>query len=183
MELIDGNQISRDSLKTQKLKKELKEFDLEKDWVNTISKNERLIRALTDIVSENNVPKKEIKVTEINMSSDLFVKEVEQNMSGFTLTPTDIDYQLIVRSTEDVSEEFRQKASVWDTKEDLNIKASDLIILRDTQQIWKLSLKELIREITDSIKDNGFLIIVTRLRLTEPEIALNFLLKRKKYRL
>ena len=91
------------------------------------------------------------------------------------LTPTDVDYQLIVRSTEDVSEEFRQKASVWDTKEDLNIKASDLIILRDTQHIWELSLQKYLKEITDSIIGNGFLIIVTKFQLTEPEIALNSL--------
>ena len=122
----------------QQLRDDLKksqEFDLEKDLLNNVSKNERLIRALTDIVSENNVPKKELKVTEINLSSDLFVNEVEQNMWGFMLTPIVVDYQLIVRSTEEVSDNLREKTTVWDTKEDLNIKGSDLIIFRDNPQI------------------------------------------------
>ena len=41
-----------------------KEFDLSNDLVNTVSNNERLIRSLTDIVSENNVTKRDLKVTE-----------------------------------------------------------------------------------------------------------------------
>ena len=124
--LIDENKnLQNTPQMIEQIRDELKkseEFDLEKDLVNTVSKNERLIRTQTDIVSENNIPKRELKVTEINMTSDLFVKEVEQNMSTFMLTPIEVDYQLIVRSIEDVSENFREKATVWDTKKNLNRK-------------------------------------------------------------
>ncbi len=43
------------------------EFDITKDIINKVSTNERLIRPLLDIVSENNIPKKEIKVLEISL--------------------------------------------------------------------------------------------------------------------
>ena len=157
-----------------------KEFDIQKDLVNDITKNEKLIRSLTDIVSENNVPKKELKVTEINLSSNILVKEVEQNMSFFQIIPTDIEYHLMVKSTEDISENFREKAVVWDINEELQLKSSDLIILRDTQELWKLSLENLMKQLIESISGNGFLLTVARFKFTEPEMALKSVLNGRK---
>ena len=57
-------------------------YDLSKDMINQVSKNEHLIRSLLDIVSENNVPKKEIKVLEINLTSGLLAKEVDNHLAS-----------------------------------------------------------------------------------------------------
>ena len=177
----DENQnFTPDKLKTYINGIQSKSKDLLKDIINDMTLNEKLIRSLTDIVSENNVPKKEVKVTEINLSSNYFVKEVEQNMSFFQIMPTYVDYDLIVRSKEDISENFAQKAKIWDIKDELQIKSSDLIILRDTQELWELSLKSMLKQIKDSINGNGFLLIVTKFQLTEPELALNSVLNGKK---
>ena len=157
-----------------------KSNELQKDMALDMTLNEKLIRSLTDIVSENNVPKKEVKVTEINLSSNYFVKEVEQNMAFFQVLPTNVDYNLIVKSKEDVSENFREKSTVWDIKDGFQLKSSDLIILRDTQELWELSLENLFKQINDSINGNGFLLTVARFQLTEPELALNSVLNGKK---
>ena len=153
-----------------------KDYKLEKDFINNITNNERLIRSLTDIVSENNVTKRELKVTEINLSSDLMVKEVKQNMSHFEAIPTQVDYQIIIESIEGISESLHDHCKVWNIDEDLPINTSDLIILRDTQHIRELSLQNLFKQLTDSLNGNGFLLIVTKYQLTEPEVALNSIL-------
>jgi hypothetical protein len=54
---------------------------LSRDIVNQVSKNERFIRPLLDIVSENNVPKKEIKVMEINLSNDIMALEADHYLA------------------------------------------------------------------------------------------------------
>ena len=154
--------------------------DSQNDIINDMTLNEKLIRSLTDIVSENNVPKKELKVTEINLSSNLLIREVEQNMAFYQILPTNIDYKLIVKSIEVVGENFREKAVVWDIKDELQLKSSDLIILRDSQELWELSLENLIKQLKASISGNGFLMIVSRFRWTEPEFAFNSLLMGQK---
>jgi len=45
------------------------EYDLSRDMINEVSKNEHLIRAFVDIVSESIIPKKEIKVVELNLTN------------------------------------------------------------------------------------------------------------------
>ena len=173
----DQNQnLTPDRIKTYISVIQSKGIDLQKDLVNDITLNEKLIRSLTDIVSENNVPKKEVKVTEINFSPNILAGKVEQNMTFFQVLPTHVDYNLIVSSKEDVSENIREKATVWDIKDEIQIKSSDLIILRDTQELWELSLEDIFTKLMASISGNGFLLTVARFQLTEPELALNSVL-------
>ena len=155
-------------------------YDLQNDIINDITFNEKLIRSLTDIVSENNVPKRELKVTEINLSPNILVKEVEQNMALHQLMPTHVDYNLVVKNKEDVTEMFREKSVVWDIKDELQLKSSDLIILRDSQEIWELSLENLVKQLKTCVNGNGFLLTLFRCQWTEPELALNSLLKGQK---
>jgi hypothetical protein len=68
------------------------EFDVTKDLINQISKNERLIRPLLDIVSENSVPKKEIKVLEINLSNAIMATEVDNYLASAAIYPIAVDY-------------------------------------------------------------------------------------------
>ena len=173
----DGNQgLTPDKLNEYINEIKTKKNDLQNDIINDMTLNERLIRSLTDIVSENNVPKKEIKVTEINLTSNLLVKEVEQNMAFYQILPTHVDYHLLVKSKEYVSENFREKSMVWDIKDELQLKSNDLIILRDSQELWELSLENLIKQLKASISGNGFLMAVARFQWTEPELSLHSLL-------
>ena len=177
----DENQnITPDKLKTYINEIQSKSIDLQKDIINDMTLNEKLIRSLTDIVSENNVPKKEVKVTEINLSRKLLAEAIEKNMSFFQMTPTFVNYNLILESKEDISENFKEMSTIWDIKDEIQIKTSDLIILRDSQELWELSLEKLMKQINDSINGNGFLLTVAKYQLTEPELALNSVLNGKK---
>ena len=148
------------------------ELDLSRDIINNMADNERLIRTLTDVVSENLVTKREIKVTEINLTGDLLAKSVEEYMGGIQIMPTDVEYKLFVRGVDGLADSLKEKATVWDTKEELQLTSNDLIILRDTNDLRHLNLNILLQDLADAITDNGFLIVVSKYRLTEPEEAL-----------
>ena len=152
-------------------------LDVSQDVVNQVSKNERLIRTLIDIVSENNATKKEYKVTEINLTGDILSDEVESYLVNSQLLPTDVDYKLFVKSVDRVAEHKREKAKQWDGKEMPSLSASDLVIYRDSQDLWKLKTDDLIKQLNESVVENGFLIIVGKYRLTEVEEAINSLIK------
>ena len=155
------------------------EFDLSKDIINQVSKNERLIRPLLDIVSESNVPKKDIKVIEINVSNAIMATEADNHLSCAAIYPISVDYTLVNNSIENLHEDYKNKSfklNEWDHKKSSfpsDIKPVDLLILRDTQELWDLNLENLLQEIYDTIVSKGYLLSVFRYKLTEPEIALN----------
>ena len=153
-------------------------YDMSGDIVNQVSKNERLIRTLIDIVSENNATKKEYKVTEINLTGDLLFDEVELNLVNSQLMPTDVDYKLIVKSVDKLSEQMKEKAKQWDGNEMPSLSTSDLVICRDSQDLWKLKTEDLIKQLYESIVENGFFIIIVKYRLTEVEESINSLLNK-----
>ncbi|CAG2100765.1 unnamed protein product [Medioppia subpectinata] len=154
-QMIDDNnnmKSTRDMTKVLNEIQEKPEYNLSKD---TIQKNERLIRSLVDIVSENFITINELKVTEINLSSNLFVKEVDQFITQFR----------------DVMDVYKSKAIEWDPKDDIPLKPSHLVIMKDTQDLWQRDLETLIQHLYDSIQTNGFLLSVLRYKFTDPEIA------------
>ncbi|CAG2119416.1 unnamed protein product, partial [Medioppia subpectinata] len=135
-EVVDENKNSKNSKEVMKVLKDIEsgaEYDLNKDLVNQIQKNEYMIRTLVDIVCENFVTIGEIKVTEINLSTGILAKEVDQIMSLFRIMPYDVDYKLVVKSKEDCIDMYKNRATEWDPKDDISLKPSHLVILRDTQ--------------------------------------------------
>ena len=157
-----------------------KSLDLTRDVVNQVSKNERLIRTLIDIFSENNATKREFKVTEINFTADILANEVESNLANAQLLPTDVDYKIFVNSLENVGENVRSKATEWEGKDMPDLPMSDLIIYRDSYKLWNLNTEDLVKKFNETIAENGFLIIVGRYRLTEPEDTINSVVNGKK---
>ena len=153
-----------------------KSLDLTRDVVNQVSKNERLIRTLIDIVSENNATKRELKVTEINLTGDVLAEEVESYLANSQIMSTDVDYKLMVKSVETVSETIRSKATEWESKDMPDLPMSDLIIYRDSTELWNINTEELVRKFNEAIVENGFIVIVGRYRMTEPEEAINSLI-------
>ena len=151
-------------------------LDVSRDVVNQVSKNERLIRTLIDIVSENNATKREWKVTEINLTGDVLADEVQSYLVNSQIMATDVDYELIVGSVDRVNEQMREKAMLWNGEDVPSLSTSDLIIYRDSQDLWKLKTEDLIKQLYESVVDNGFLVIVGKYRVTEVEEAISSLI-------
>ena len=148
-------------------------YDMSGDVVNQVSKNERLIRTLIDIISENNATKKEYKVTEINLTGDVLADEVETDLLDSQLMVTDVEYKLFVKSVDNVSEAMKEKAKLWDVNDVKQLTESDLIIYRDSVYVLHSNIEDLIKQFNEVIVDNGFLILVIKYRLTEPEEVIN----------
>jgi fatty acid synthase len=155
------------------------ECDLSRDIVNQVSKNERFIRPLLDIVSENNVPKKEIKVLEINLSNAVMALETDHYLASNQIYPINVDYTIAQNSIEKLNEDYKNKSFKlieWDhmkTSFPSGISTMDVIIFKDSQELWDLDLYENLKEIYNKIANKGFLLSVFRYKFTEPELVLN----------
>ena len=79
----------------------------------------------------------------------------------------------LVRSVEDVGSDMRANAKVWSVDELSGLQQSDLVVLRDGHDLWKVNVQNLMNKIKEAIVDNGFLMIVAKYRLTEPEEAID----------
>ncbi|CAG2102821.1 unnamed protein product, partial [Medioppia subpectinata] len=75
-----------------------------------VSKNEHLIRSLLDIVSENNVPKKEIRVLEINLTNGLMAREVDNHLASAAIYPIDVNYTIALKSIDGIHDDYRNKS-------------------------------------------------------------------------
>jgi fatty acid synthase len=182
----DENKNIDKSKRDQKLKelKELssengKEYDMSRDIINQVSKNERFIRPLLDIVSENNIPKKEIKVLEINLSNAIMALETDHYLASNQIYPIDVDYTIAHNSIESLHKDYKNKSFKlieWDHKNSLfpsEISTMDLLIYRDCQDLWHLEINNFLKETYDKIQAKGFLLSIFRSKYTEPELALN----------
>ena len=155
------------------------ENDLTADVVNRVSKNERLIRSLLDIVSENNVPKKEIKVFEINLTKALMAEEVDNHLASAAIYPIDVDYNLAVKSSDAVHDDLKKKSFKiieWDVNKSRfpsDVTLTNLVLVRDSPELWDLPIDNFAQELYDCLNTKGFLISVFRYRMTEPEVALS----------
>jgi fatty acid synthase len=159
------------------------EFDITKDIINKVSTNERFIRSLIDIISENNIPKKEIKVLEINLSNAIMAAEVESHLACAQIYPIIVDYTIANNSIENLHEDYKNKSFKlieWDHKQSSfpsEIPTVDFIIYRDCEELWHLNLDNYLQEIYDKTVNKGFLLSVFRYKYTEPELALNQIYK------
>jgi len=153
--------------------------------VNQVSRNEYLIRTLLDIVSENNVPKKEIKLLEINLTSNMMAKEVDNHLASAAIYPIDVIYNIAIKSMDSIGDDYKNKSftfNEWDPKESTfpsDVIGKDLVIVRDSPELWTLNLDSFVEEICDAIIDRGFVLCLFRYKYTEPELALNSMNGRK----
>ncbi|CAG2116696.1 unnamed protein product, partial [Medioppia subpectinata] len=139
-EVVDENRNKLNGKEVAKILNEIQtnpEYDLSKDLVNQIQKNEH----------------------------------VEQIVTHFRILPFEVDYKLIVKSKQSVNELYRERATEWQLKDDIPLKPSHLVIMRDTQDLWQMDLNKFTQDLFDSINSNGFLLSIFRYKFTEPEIA------------
>ena len=128
-------------------------YDMSADVVNQVSNNERLIRTLLDMVCENNNSRRDITVTEINMTSDILADNITLIITNSQFMPTNVEYRVV-----------KQLDQLGD------VANSDLIILRDSYHLWNSSLNLI--NIFKSIKEKSFVVVICKYRLTEPEEAI-----------
>jgi fatty acid synthase len=159
------------------------EYDLSRDILNQVSKNERFIRPLLDIVSENNVLKKEIKVLEINLSNAIMAIEADHHLACAQIYAITVDYTIANNSIENLDKELKNKGfklMEWNHKQSTfpsGISTMDLIIYRDCQDLWDIKIDHFLKEVYDKIADKGFFISVFRYKISEPESILNYFYK------
>ena len=161
------------------------DFDMNLDVINQVSKNELLVRSLLDIVSENYVPKREIKVLEINLTNGLMAAEVDHHLASSHIYPIDVNYSLVVKSIESIPEDFKNKTfklNEWNHKSSAfptDISPTDLIVMKDSPDLRDVKLEDYIQEAYDLIITNGFLLSIFKYKYTEPELTLNSMNGRK----
>jgi hypothetical protein len=141
---------------------------LSRDIVNQVSKNERFIRPLLDIVSENNVPKKEIKVMEINLSNDIMALEADHYLATNQIYPINVEYIIAHNSIENLHKDYKNnsfKLIEWDHKKvsfPSGISTMDLMIFRDCEDLWDMKIEQFLKQIYDKIFAKGFLLSIFR---------------------
>ena len=135
------------------------------------------IRTLIDIIAENNLSTKDYKVTEINATGDVLVNEIGQYIAYCQFLPSHLEYKLFVTNVDTISTNAKEKATEWDAQQMPKLTKNHLIIIRDSPRLYHLKIDAMVEPINDAIVENGFLIIIAKYRLTEPEKALNSLFK------
>ncbi|XP_054161075.1 fatty acid synthase-like [Oppia nitens] len=169
---IDTNQVLSDLQKNM-------EYDMSFDIINDITKNEHLIRAFVDIVSESIVPKKEINVLEVNLTNGLLVKEIDNQLATSHIYPIDVNYTVAVKSLDSISDDLKKESFKWiewDYKKSVfpnDIPSANFVIIRDSSDMWEVDTEKQLQDVFDLIADKGFLLCVFRYQFTEPELALN----------
>ena len=151
------------------------EFNIYNDIINICHKNERMIRSQIGICSENLMPKREITVSEINLTNHQMSKEVNNFIKNISLYPIELQYNLFVRTIDGINETYIPNTRIWDPNEALELKPSDLIIVRDSYHMFDIKIDQFIEGLKNAIIENGFLLIIFKYRYTEPEISLNSL--------
>jgi fatty acid synthase len=155
------------------------EYDLSKDVINMVSKNERFIRPLLDIVYENNCPKKEIKVTEINLSNAIMAAEVDNYLASASIIQIKVDYTIVNKSIDRLPENLKNetfKLIEWNTDKSIfssELLPVDLLIIKDTFDLWDVKSEDFLKQVYNTVTDKGFLLTVFRYKLTEPEHVLH----------
>ena len=128
--------------------------------------NEYLIRSLLDIVSENNVPKKQIQVFEVNLTEEQLAEEVRNFLSFSALHPIDVKYTIAVKSIDGSPQEYRKSFKLIEWKPSptsvfpSEVISTDLIVCNISEELLKVSLKDQIQKKYDILVDRGFLLCV-----------------------
>ena len=168
-------------------KSEKLEFDLSKDILNLVGKNERLIRPLLDTVNENVTPIKELKVLETNTTNGIIGRDIIQTQTETFIVSINIGYTVAHKDTEKIKtiEELQGTDAFnfidWNTYNcdfPENVKDQvNLIIHRDSFDLWSLDFSEYFNSALKILKENGFVLGVFRSKITQPEIILNELME------
>ena len=167
------------------------EFDISKDIINLAGRNERLIRPMLDTINENVTPIKQLNVLEMNITNGIMGPDISQMQIETFIVAISVGYTIAhnnlerVKEMKDLEKIGRHNIIKWDYQtnnfpEDIK-EQFNLIIHRDSFELWTIDLNEYLKSASKVLKDNGFVLAVFRSKLTTPEIILNELLRNKRY--
>ena len=137
--------------------------------------NEHLLHTLIDIVSENNVPQKEIKVIEINLNGDLMAEEIKNYLKYFVLYQIDVKLVVVVKSFKDIPDYFKDKSfNFIECPKSKSLEIShffktptDLIIWNICYQFWPDDIKHELQDKHDLLIEKGFLLTIFKNEIIE----------------
>ena len=166
------------------------EFDVSKDIINLAGRNERMIRPMLDTVNENVAPIRQLNVLEMNVTNGIIGPDISQMQIETFIVSISIGYT-IAHSNLELTKEMKElkiggyNTTKWDYQTDnfpQDIKEQfNLIIHRDSFELWTIDLNEYFKSASKVLKDNGFVLAVFRSKVTTPEIILNEFLRNKSY--
>ncbi|KAH9490499.1 hypothetical protein DERF_016699 [Dermatophagoides farinae] len=148
-------------------------YDLSQDCLNTCHKNGRLIRSSLDIINENSL--RNLTVVEANYNQQILIDDLMRHMNGHFHYPLVVDSLLLAKNISNLSDEIRNSAHKlvnWNAEESKlpAIEApADLFIFRDSFDLDNLDFKIFAKEISSSVKENGFLFAVFRSNISKAE--------------
>jgi hypothetical protein len=105
--------------------------------------------------------------------------DVDNHLASAAIYPIAVDYVLVNNSIENLSEDFKNKSYKlleWNLNEcnfPKDLQPVDLLVYRDSYNLWHLKLDSYLQEIYGKVRDKGFLLAVFRNKFTSPEILLN----------
>ena len=184
---VDANKNLVDQKEIESVIKQLKkdvdkpEFDLSKDTINLVGRNERLIRPFIDVINENSVPIAELKVLEVNLTNGIIGLDIEQVSGETFIDPIGINYTIAHKSIETLKEnkeieDNNFQVVQWNTNNTKFPEVSsevNLIIHRDSIDLWKIDLHEYFNCALSVVKSDGFLLAIFRSKITQPEQMLS----------
>ena len=172
---------------TNDLTEKAQRFDISKDIINLVGRNERLIRPLIDTVNENVNPLKELRVLEVNTTNGIIGVDISQILNETFIVPVAVEYTIAHKNPEEIKQ-IKELENIGDCEivewihynndfpENIN-KDVNLIIHRDSLELWNVDLNNYFNSALKVLKENGFLLAVFRSKITKPEIILNELLE------
>ena len=167
------------------------EFDISKDIINLAGRNERLIRPMLDTINENVTPIKQLNVLEMNITNGIMGPDISQMQIETFIVAISVGYTIAhnnlerIKEMKDLEKIGRHNIIKWDYQtnnfpEDIK-EQFNLIIHRDSFELWTIDLNEYLKSASKVLKDNGFVLAVFRSKVTTPEIILNEFLRNKSY--
>jgi len=187
---VDDNQNviddKREPMRIEEAVKEIidkKENNLSSDLLNTIVTSERFIRPLIDLILENSTDKSQIKVLEVNPCKNIIATELIEKIKASCIGLINVDYVIANPSPTTIPEETKSlnlKTLEWDLNTNQFIKdvqSLDLLVYRMTNKVSELwKMEDMVTALSDTLKDNGFLFLTSRSKLTPPEVTISELM-------
>jgi len=157
-----------------------KESNFNFDLLKTMFVNERLCRPFLDTVLDNSYDNKNFKILELNPTNTILATNIVSTLKKSCIGIINVDYTVATPTASTVPDDVKTmgvKVVDWDINDHQYLKSMsslDLIIYRPTIDLtntWNVA--DTVESISEAMRENAFLLLMTRNVLTPPEIAIN----------
>ena len=181
VKMIEQNSQDYDFSNTIRVMMLKPEFDISKDILNRVEKNQYLLKSLLDIVSECNTSSNvTLNILELNRNSNHILGDYVVDilsLKNFMNRPIEYTIATNRKLARIKTYDNCYKLIDWEADETEpfpnNIYDIDMIIFKDDISIWSMNTEINLFYSYDCLVDRGFLLSIFRCELTEAEISLN----------